>query len=166
VLTRSIVAGYLCFLPFVPSFLVTLVSSPLLIHPPPRAHTRRATASRSPPSLFPGAVGQKKRKKKEKKRKKESSQKKGKKIPKKERLPHSPSGKREPIRLGEGVLRHSFPWLRSFLGCTMHALVAISPPHRAIPSLSSTISRIPLSFWKKCVWYFVVGDPQCLYYQF
>jgi hypothetical protein len=42
-------------------------------------------------------------------------------------------------------LRHSFPWLGSFLGCTVHALVAISPwscyvpPHRAIPSLSSTI---------------------------
>jgi hypothetical protein len=69
VLTRSIVAGYLCFLPFVPSFLVTLVSSPLLIHPPPRAHTRRATASRSPPSLFPGAVGQKKEKEKRKKEK-------------------------------------------------------------------------------------------------
>jgi hypothetical protein len=48
VLTRSIVAGYLCFLPFVPSFLVTLVSSPLLIHPPPRVHTCRAATSRSP----------------------------------------------------------------------------------------------------------------------
>jgi hypothetical protein len=35
--------------------------------------------------------------------------------------------KREPIRLGEGVLRHSFSWLASLLFCTMHALVAISP---------------------------------------
>jgi hypothetical protein len=48
VLTRSIVAGYLCFLSFVPSFLVTLVSSPLLIHPPPRVHIHRAAVSRSP----------------------------------------------------------------------------------------------------------------------
>jgi hypothetical protein len=48
VLTRSIVAGYLCFLPFVPSFLVTLVSSLLLIHLPPRAHTYRTATSRSP----------------------------------------------------------------------------------------------------------------------
>jgi hypothetical protein len=68
----------------------------------------------------------KQRKKGRKKRKKESSQK-TEKIQKKERLPHCPSGKREPIRLGEGVLRHSSPWLRSFLGCTVHALVAISP---------------------------------------
>jgi hypothetical protein len=59
------------FLPFVPSFLVTLVSSPLLIHPPPRAHTRRAAASRSPPSLFLGAVGQKKEKEKKEKKEKE-----------------------------------------------------------------------------------------------
>jgi hypothetical protein len=66
VLTRSIVAGYFRFLPFVPSFLVTLVSSLLLIHPPSRAHIRRADASRSPPSLFPGAVGQKKEKKEKK----------------------------------------------------------------------------------------------------
>jgi hypothetical protein len=57
---RSIIVGYLCFLPFVPSFLVTLVSSALLIHPPPHAHTRRAAVSRSLPSLFPGAVRQKK----------------------------------------------------------------------------------------------------------
>jgi hypothetical protein len=120
---RSIVAGYLCFLPFVPSFPVTLVSSPLLIHPPPRAHIRRTAASRSPPSLFPGAVGQKKEKKKEEKR----SKKRKKRFQKKERPPHSPSGKREPIRLGEGVLSHSFPWLGSFRGCTVHALVAISP---------------------------------------
>jgi flagellar biosynthesis component FlhA len=70
VLTRSIVTGYLCFLPFVPSFLVTLVSSPLLIHQPPRAHIRRAAASVAP-SLFCGAIGQKK----ERKKKKESSQK-------------------------------------------------------------------------------------------
>jgi hypothetical protein len=42
---RSIFAGYLCFLPFVPSFLVILVSSPLLIHLPPRAHIRRVVAS-------------------------------------------------------------------------------------------------------------------------
>jgi hypothetical protein len=48
VLTRSIIVGYLCFLPFVPSFLVTLVSSPLLIHTPPRAHIHHAAASRSP----------------------------------------------------------------------------------------------------------------------
>jgi UPF0716 family protein affecting phage T7 exclusion len=83
VLTRSIVAGYLCFLPFVPSFIVTLVSSLLLIHPPPRAHIHRAASSRSPPSLFPGPVGQKKGKdKKGKKGKKESSQKR-KKIQKK-----------------------------------------------------------------------------------
>jgi hypothetical protein len=68
VLTRSIVAGYLYFLPFIPSFLVTLVSSSLLIHPPSRAHIRRIAASRSPPSLFPGAVGQKKEKKDSKKR--------------------------------------------------------------------------------------------------
>jgi UPF0716 family protein affecting phage T7 exclusion len=84
VLTRSIVAGYLCFLPFVPSFLVTLVSSLLLIHPPPRVHTRRAAASRSSPSLFPGAVGQKKSKKKGKKEKEGKQSKKEKKIPKKE----------------------------------------------------------------------------------
>jgi hypothetical protein len=70
VLTRSIVAGDLCFLPFVPYFLVTLVSSPLLIHSPPRAHIRRVAASRSPPSLFPGAVGQKKGKKKNERKKK------------------------------------------------------------------------------------------------
>jgi hypothetical protein len=74
--------------------------------------------------VFPGAVGQKKEKKKEgtqsKKRKKRIQT-------KRERPLHSPSGKREPIRLGEGVLRHSFPWLGSFLGCTVHALVAISP---------------------------------------
>jgi hypothetical protein len=48
VLRSSIVAGYLCFLPFVPYFLVTLVSSPLLIHPQPRAHIRHAAATRSP----------------------------------------------------------------------------------------------------------------------
>jgi hypothetical protein len=70
VLTRSIVAGYLCFLPFVPSVLVTLVSSPLLIHPLPHASIRRAAASRLPPSLFPGAVGQKKEKGKERERRK------------------------------------------------------------------------------------------------
>jgi hypothetical protein len=64
----------------------------------------------------------------------------------------------------------SFPWLGSFLGCTVHALVAISPrscyvpPHQAIASL--LITGIPLSFRKKCVWYFAVGDPQCSYYQF
>jgi hypothetical protein len=76
VLTRSIVAGYLCFLPFVPSFLVTLVSSPLLIHPPPScAHPSRSHLSVAP-SLFRVAIGQKKEKKK---RKKESSQKEGKK---------------------------------------------------------------------------------------
>jgi hypothetical protein len=80
VLTRSIVDGYLCFLPFVLSFLVTLVSSPLLIHPPPRAHIRHAAASLSPPSLSPGAVGQKKGKKKgKKKRGRRKAVKKGKK---------------------------------------------------------------------------------------
>jgi hypothetical protein len=116
VLTRSIVVGYLCFLPFVPSFLVTLVSSPLLIHPPPpRAHIRRVAASQSPPSLFSGAVGQKKGKEKKEKRERRKAVRKGKKESKKKRPPHSPSGKREPIRLGEGVLRHSFPWLGSFL---------------------------------------------------
>jgi hypothetical protein len=124
VLTHSTVAGYLCFLPFASSFLVTLVSSPLLIHPPPRAHTCRAAASQSPPSLLPGAVGQKKRKKEKTERRKVVKKEK---IPKKSEPPHSPSGKREPIRLGEGVLRHSFPSLGSFLGCTVHALVAISP---------------------------------------
>jgi hypothetical protein len=84
---------------------------------------------------------------------------------------HSPSGKREPIRLGEGVLRHSSPWLESFLGCTMHALVAISPwscyvpPHRAIPSLSSTIFGVwPYSRERERERYFAVGDPQCSYY--
>jgi hypothetical protein len=76
-------------------------------------------------SLFHGAVGQNKEKKEGKK--KEGKQSKNGKNTKKERLPHCPSGKREPIRLGEGVLRHSSPWLRSFLGCTVHALVAISP---------------------------------------
>jgi hypothetical protein len=71
---RSIVVGYLCFLPFVPSFLVTLVSSPLLIHPPPRVHIRRATGSQSPhPCSLVRYV--KKKEKKGKKRKKESSQK-------------------------------------------------------------------------------------------
>jgi hypothetical protein len=76
VLTRSIVAGYLCFLPFAPSFLVTLVSFPLLIHPPPRVDTRRAAASRSPPSLFPGAVGKKREKwQKEKEGKKSKKEK-------------------------------------------------------------------------------------------
>jgi hypothetical protein len=74
VLTRSIVVGYLCFLPFDPSFLVTLVSSLLLIHLPPRVHIRRAAASRSPPSLFPGAVGQKKGKRKKEKKEKEGKQ--------------------------------------------------------------------------------------------
>jgi hypothetical protein len=69
-----------CVFYLFPYFLVTLVSAPLLIHPPHRAHIRRAAASRSPPSLFPGAVGQKR---KEKKRKKEISQKKEKKNPKK-----------------------------------------------------------------------------------
>jgi hypothetical protein len=65
---HSIVAGYLCFLPFVPSFLVTLVSSPLLIHLPPRAHIRRAAASRSPhPVPCCGRSKKKKEKKKEKK---------------------------------------------------------------------------------------------------
>jgi hypothetical protein len=82
VLTRSILAGSLCSLPFVPSFLVTLVSSPLLIHPPLRAHTRRAAASQSPPSLFLGAVGQKKREKREKEKEGKQS-KKEKKIQKK-----------------------------------------------------------------------------------
>jgi hypothetical protein len=52
-------------------------------------------------------------------------------------------------------LNHSFPWLGSFRGCTVHALVAISPwscyvpPHRAIASLSSTIFGVwPYSFWR------------------
>jgi hypothetical protein len=68
------------------------------------------------------------RSKKGKKKKKEGKQsKKGKKEEKKDRPPHSPSGTREPIRLGEGVLRHSFSWLASLLGCTVHTLVAISP---------------------------------------
>jgi hypothetical protein len=71
-----------CVFYLFPYFLVTLVSAPLLIHPPHRAHIRRAAASRSPPSLFPGAVGQKKERKKEK----EGNQsKKGKKESKKER---------------------------------------------------------------------------------
>jgi hypothetical protein len=70
----------LCFLPFVPYFLVTLVSAPLLIHPPPRAHIHHTAASRSPPSLFPGAAGQKKKRKKEKEGK---QSKKGKKESKK-----------------------------------------------------------------------------------
>jgi UPF0716 family protein affecting phage T7 exclusion len=124
VLTHSIVAGYLYFLPFVPSFLVTLVSSLLLIHPPPRAHIRRAAASRS---LIP--VPWCGRSKKGKKKKKEGKQsKKGKKGNKKrERPPHNPSGTREPIRLGEGVLRHNFSWLASLLGYIVHTLVAISP---------------------------------------
>jgi hypothetical protein len=103
--------------------------------------------------------------------------KKEKKNKKRERPPHSPSGKREPIRLGDGVLRHSFPWLASLLGCTVHALVAISPwscyvPHTELSPLSFlvpyfefgfTVERerererareleIPLYFWKKCVW--------------
>jgi hypothetical protein len=78
VLTHLIVAGYLCFLPFVPSFLVTLVSSPLLIHPPPHAHPSRSRLSIAP-SLFRG-VGQKKERKK---RKKESSRKKEKRKKKK-----------------------------------------------------------------------------------
>jgi hypothetical protein len=54
VLTHSFVSGYLYFLPFVPSFLITQVRChfcTLLIHPPPcrtpRAHTHRAAASRS-----------------------------------------------------------------------------------------------------------------------
>jgi hypothetical protein len=127
VLTRSIVDGYLCFLPFVSSFVVTLVSSLLLIHPPPRAHIRCAAASLSPPSPFHGVVGQKKGEKGKKEKEGKQSKNKKKKNPKKERPPHSSSGKREPIRLGEGVLRHNFPWLGSFLGYTVHALVAISP---------------------------------------
>jgi hypothetical protein len=50
-------------------------------------------------------VGQKKeRKKKEGKQSKNET----KRIQKKERPPHNPSGRREPIRLGEGVLRHIF----------------------------------------------------------
>jgi hypothetical protein len=77
-------------------------------------------------SLFHGAVGQNKEKKEGKKERRKAV-KKRKKYKKKERPSHCPSGKREPIRLGEGVLRHSSPWLRSFLGCTVHALVAISP---------------------------------------
>jgi hypothetical protein len=76
-------------------------------------------------------------------------------------------------------LRHSFSWLASLLGCTVHTLVAISPwscyvfPHEPSPLFSSTIfwvwpySRerererervicctfgIPLYFRKKFVW--------------
>jgi hypothetical protein len=85
------------------------------------AHPSRSRLSVGP-SLFHGAVGQKKERKKERRK----AVKKGKKESKK-RPPHSPSGKRESIRLGEGVLRHSFSWLASLLVCTMHTLVAISP---------------------------------------
>jgi hypothetical protein len=63
------------------------------------------------PSLFPGAVGQKR-----KKGKKESSQKKEKENPKKQRPPHSPSGKREPIRLGERGFAPQFPLARTLSG--------------------------------------------------
>jgi hypothetical protein len=65
-----------------------------------------------PPSLFPSAVGQTKKGKKKGKKKRErrkAVKKRKKRIQKKERPPHSPSGKRELIRLGAGVLRHSFP---------------------------------------------------------
>jgi hypothetical protein len=113
-----------------PSFISTAhPSATSCAHPSRRRHSVA-------PSLFPGAVGQKKEKRKERKQSK-----KGKRIQtKNERLSHSPSGKGEPIRLSEGDLRHSFPWLGSFLGCTVHALVAISPrscyvpPHRAFTS--------------------------------
>jgi hypothetical protein len=74
------------------------------------------------PSLFRGVVGQK-RKEKKKERKQYKKGKKG----KKERPPHSPRGTRELIRLSDGLLRHSFSWLASLLGCIVHTLVAISP---------------------------------------
>jgi hypothetical protein len=83
VLTRSIVDGYLCFLPFVSSFVVTLVSSLLLIHPPPRAHIRCAAASLSPPSPFHGVVGQKKGQKGKKEKEGKQSKNKKKRIQKK-----------------------------------------------------------------------------------
>jgi hypothetical protein len=99
VLTRSIVAGYLCFI---------LVSSnpsrPPTVTPPPLGF----------PSLSRGAVGQKKEKKKKTKGKQsKKGTKKERDSERKERPPHSPSGKREPLRLGARVLRrHNSPPIR------------------------------------------------------
>jgi hypothetical protein len=99
VLTHSIVAGYLCFI-----FVSSNPSRPPTVTPPPLGF----------PSLSRGAVGQKK---KTKRKQKESNPKKGTKkereSERKERPPHSPSGKREPLLLGARVLRrHNSPPIR------------------------------------------------------
>jgi flagellar biosynthesis component FlhA len=110
ILSISVFVEFVCLL--VQLLLVTCVSSLFRL-------TLAVTPTITPPPLlFPslsrGAVGQKKEKKK---KKKESNPKKRKKkereSERKERPLHSPSGKREPLRLGARVLRrHNSPLIR------------------------------------------------------
>jgi hypothetical protein len=107
ILSISVFVEFVCLL--VQLLLVTCVSS--LFH-----LTLAVTPTITPPPLgFPslprGAVGQKKEKKKESNPKKGT--KKEREFERKERPPHSPSGKREPLRLGARVLRrHNSPPIR------------------------------------------------------
>jgi hypothetical protein len=102
ILSISVFVEFVCLL--VQLLLVTCVSS--LFH-----LTLAVTPTVTPPPLgspYPsrGAVGQKEKERKKIKQSKKRNKKKERESERKERPPHSPSGKREPIRLGERFLRH------------------------------------------------------------
>jgi hypothetical protein len=110
ILSISVFVEFVCLL--IQLLLVTCVSS--LFH-----LTLAVAPTVTPPplgssSLSRGAVGQKKERKEKKKRKAiQKRNKKKRESERKERPPHSPSGKREPIRLGERFLRrHNSPPIR------------------------------------------------------